>query len=175
MIEVTKRYGLKWSEVFKEMQINKAQARLKTWAGFWSWNQVSEKDLTMTIMMHTKEGECIDIRNTDRPQYTFGNIGREDWVCVYPGDEDYNKMIIPQFDYETAKGYIERGIKITRLSDNGNRYMTIDENKVRVMYNAKTNIPIKQLNCTEIWDMVAAKDYTFYNETMTTMERDFIK
>lgn len=46
-----------------------AKVKLPNWGGYWYWD--AEKK---TIMMHTKDGEELDIRQTDRPEYTFDNI-----------------------------------------------------------------------------------------------------
>ena len=39
--------------------------KLSSWGGYWYWD--SDKE---TIMMHTKEGNELDIRETDRVPYT---------------------------------------------------------------------------------------------------------
>lgn len=46
-----------------------AKVKLPNWGGYWYWD--AEKK---TIMMHTKDGEELDIRQTERPEYTFDNI-----------------------------------------------------------------------------------------------------
>ena len=45
------------------------KVKLPNWGGYWYWD--AEKK---TIMIHTKDGEELDIRQTDRPEYTFDNI-----------------------------------------------------------------------------------------------------
>ena len=45
---------------------------MPNWGGYWYWD--AEKK---TIMMHTKDGEELDIRQTDRPEYTFDNIASD--------------------------------------------------------------------------------------------------
>lgn len=48
--------------------------RRKGWDGFWTW----END---TITIH--HGETVfDIRQTDDPKFTFGNIAADDWEIV---------------------------------------------------------------------------------------------
>ena len=51
-----------------------AKVKLPNWGGYWYWD--AEKK---TIMMHTKDGEELDIRQTDRPEYTFDNIASDEW------------------------------------------------------------------------------------------------
>ena len=49
--------------------------RLPDWGGYWVWENG-------TIMMHTKEGTAMDIRETKSPGYTFSNIAEKTWeVC----------------------------------------------------------------------------------------------
>lgn len=50
------------------------KVKLPNWGGYWYWD--AEKK---TIMIHTKDGEELDIRQTDRPEYTFDNIASDEW------------------------------------------------------------------------------------------------
>lgn len=45
------------------------------WEGYWAWENG-------TIMMHCRNGEVLDIRQTDNPAYTFSNIASRDWMVV---------------------------------------------------------------------------------------------
>ena len=47
--------------------------RRKDWKGYWAW----END---TIMIHCEDGTVFDIRETDDPKFTFGNIAASDWI-----------------------------------------------------------------------------------------------
>lgn len=51
-----------------------AKVKLPNWGGYWYWD--AEKK---TIMIHTKDGEELDIRQTERPEYTFDNIASDEW------------------------------------------------------------------------------------------------
>jgi hypothetical protein len=113
MIEETlKTLNCEFGHVLHEIRNAKAQCRLPEWSGYWVWD--IEKD---TIMMHTKEGDVLDIRQTDRVSYTIYNITRKDWILVYPGHMDYDKIIIPMFGYDIARRYLDRGIAITIEGD----------------------------------------------------------
>ena len=52
--------------------LNGKRVRLSHWAGYWEWKN-------NTIMIHTREGEVLDIRDTDNVAYTFSNIATNDW------------------------------------------------------------------------------------------------
>ena len=43
--------------------------KLPSWGGYWCWNEEKQ-----TIMMHCKEGNILDIRETQRVEYTLGNV-----------------------------------------------------------------------------------------------------
>lgn len=53
------------------------KVKLPSWSGYWYWD--AEKE---TVMMHTKDGEEIDIRDTKQVEYTLKNIARDDWEMV---------------------------------------------------------------------------------------------
>ena len=45
------------------------------WAGYWAWEN-------NTIMIHTREGNVLDIRETNNPAYTFTNVAAHDWEVM---------------------------------------------------------------------------------------------
>jgi len=49
--------------------------KLPSWGGFWRWD--AEK---RTIIMHTKEGKEMDIRETQVVEYTLLNVLSDEWV-----------------------------------------------------------------------------------------------
>ena len=55
--------------------LNGKKVKLPSWSGYWCWKN-------NTIMMHTKDGEVIDIRATNNVAYTFSNIASNDWEVV---------------------------------------------------------------------------------------------
>lgn len=50
---------------------------LPEWGGYWSWDA-----MTKTIWMHTRKGECIDIRQSEDMDYTLSFTFRDDWELV---------------------------------------------------------------------------------------------
>lgn len=61
--------------------LNGKKIKLPTWSGYWAWEK-SPKDGLNSIMMHTWDGQVIDIRDTDTPAYTFENIASHGWEVV---------------------------------------------------------------------------------------------
>lgn len=49
--------------------------KLPEWGGYWSWED-------NTIMIYTRKGEKLDIRETKDVDYTFSFICRNDWELV---------------------------------------------------------------------------------------------
>lgn len=49
--------------------------KLPEWGGYWYWNGE-------TIIIHTRTGEELDIRNTKDVDYTIGFTFRDDWELV---------------------------------------------------------------------------------------------
>lgn len=53
------------------------KVKLPSWAGYWYWSKEKQ-----TIIMHTKDGIDMDIRETQVPDYTFGNIATDEWILA---------------------------------------------------------------------------------------------
>ena len=103
---------MNFKEAFRLMkQGNKI--KLPSWGGYWYWN-----DDKQTIIMHTKDGEELDIRETQRVQYTLENILSDEWQVA-------NEKNCPQLGGETtfsfgeAIKYLKRGMKVARKGWNG--------------------------------------------------------
>lgn len=61
---------------FFEMLSGRA-VRLPDWSGYWTWENG-------TIMMHSRDGSVMDIRETKNPGYTFSNIAEKTWEVCEP-------------------------------------------------------------------------------------------
>ena len=87
--------------------------KLSSWGGYWYWDSNKE-----TIMMHTKEGNELDIRETDRVPYTLDNMLSDEWIiadetnCPELGGE-------ATFSFGEAIKYVKRGLKVQRQGWNG--------------------------------------------------------
>ena len=59
---------MKFKRAFKLMY-NGEKIKLPSWGGYWYWD-----DEKKTVIMHTKEGQEMDIRETERVIYTLSNL-----------------------------------------------------------------------------------------------------
>lgn len=91
------------------------KVKLPSWGGYWFWDNDKA-----TIIMHTKDGEDIDIRKTKRPEYTFGNIASDEWMIA---DEENCPELggAAYFDFSNAIKYLKRGLKVARKGWNGKK------------------------------------------------------
>lgn len=113
---------MKFAEAFKLMKHGE-KVKLQSWGGYWYWD--SEKE---TIVIHTKDGEEFDIRETQVVEYTTLNICSDEWIVA-----DENNC--PQFGGEATFGfgeaikYLKRGLKVERKGWNGkNQYIELASN-----------------------------------------------
>lgn len=111
---------MNFREAFQKMKEGH-KVKLPSWAGYWAW----END---TIMMHTKDGKVIDLRQTERPEYTFANMASEDFVLA----NETNTPILggeATFSFGDAIRYMKRGLKVKRKGWNGkNQYIELASN-----------------------------------------------
>ena len=104
-----------FKEVFKEMKEHGAKVKLPSWGGYWYWCDKKE-----TIMIHTKDGKELDIRETDVVEYTTLNICSDEWIiadetnCPQLGGE-------ATFSFSDAIRYLKRGFKVARKGWNGKK------------------------------------------------------
>ena len=97
-----------------------AKVKLPSWGGYWCWD--AEKE---TIMMHCRpqdsdkgQGPILDIRETQRVEYTLQNILSDDWVFADEG----NAPVLggeATFSFGEAIKYMKRGLKVARKGWNG--------------------------------------------------------
>lgn len=89
--------------------------KLPSWAGYWYWSKDKQ-----TIIIHTKDGVDMDIRETQIPDYTFSNIASDEWMladsknCPELGGE-------ATFSFGDAIKYLKRGMKVARKGWNGKK------------------------------------------------------
>ena len=105
---------MKFSAAFECMKQG-TKVKLPSWGGFWFWDPEKK-----TIIMHTKDGEEMDIRETQVVDYTFSNVACNDWViadnqnCPELGGE-------ATFSFGEAIKYLKRGMKVARKGWNGKK------------------------------------------------------
>ena len=96
-----------------ELMKNGAKVKLPSWGGYWYWDPEKE-----TIIMHTKYGRELDIRETERVEYTTLNICSDDWQVA----DDHNCPELggeALFGFGDAIRYLKRGLKVARKGWNG--------------------------------------------------------
>ena len=103
-----------FAEALKTMKEGRG-VKLPSWAGYWWWDEESQ-----TILMYTKDGDCLDIRETQNVEYTLQNILSDEWVyadsrnCPILGGE-------ATFSFGEAIKYLKKGFKVARKGWNGKK------------------------------------------------------
>lgn len=97
--------------------------KLPSWGGYWCWDKEKE-----TIIIHTKDNECLDIRETQRVEYTLSHVCSNEWIIA----NNENCSILggkPTFGFDEAIKYVKRGLKVQRQGWNGkNQYIELASN-----------------------------------------------
>lgn len=136
---------MNFKEAFKEMKSGLA-VKLPSWGGYWLWDEEAQ-----TILMYTKDGGCLDIRETQRVEYTIQNILSDEWICA----NGRNCPILggeATFSFGEAIKYLKRGFKVARKGWNGKKqyiqlatgisYKATDGEIVNCEHNAIGNMAI---------------------------------
>lgn len=103
---------MNFKEAFELMKKG-MKVKLPSWAGYWYWSKERQ-----TIIMHTKDGVEMDIRETQVPDYTFSNIACDDWILA-DGHNCPELGGVNTFSFGEAIKYIKRGMKVARKGWNG--------------------------------------------------------
>lgn len=165
---------MKFEEALKVMKTG-GKVKLPSWGGYWYWDVAGG-----TIVMHTKDGKELDIRETERVEYTALNILSDEWILASPAN-------CPEmggeatFSFGEAIKYLKRGFKVARKGWNGEKqyiqlatgisYKTADNNVVNCEHDAIGNNAIAFVGTSGVqigWlasqaDMLA-EDWIFWEE-----------
>lgn len=95
------------------------KVKLPSWGGFWCWNEEKQ-----TVEMHCMPGNSdtgnpvMDIRETQRVEYTLQNIASDEWVIA---DEENTPILGGEatFNFGEAIKYLKRGVRVARKGWNG--------------------------------------------------------
>lgn len=106
-----------FKQAFEQMKQGE-KVKLPSWAGYWYWDEDKQ-----TIMMQCKETQSdngkglLDIRETQRVEYTLMNILSDEWVIA---NEENCPLLggIATFDFNTALKYMKRGLRVKRKNWN---------------------------------------------------------
>ena len=113
---------MKFIEAIKEMKAGN-KVKLPSWGGYWCWDEEKQ-----TIMMHTKEDKVLDIRETDRVEYTLGNVISDEWII----SDEVNTPVLggeATFSFGEAIKYLKRGMRVARKGWNGkSQYIELASN-----------------------------------------------
>ena len=103
--------------------------------------------------MHTKDAEELDIRETQIPDYTFGNICSDEWILA--DDENCPELGgEATFSFGEAIKYLKRGMKVARKGWNGKKqYIQL---ATGISYKTPTGAVV---NCEH--DAIGNKDIAF--------------
>lgn len=119
---------MNFSEAFKLMKQG-VPMKLPSWGGYWTWD-----DEKQTIMMHCRQKnsdtgkEVLDIRETQRVEYTLSNVLSDEWV---PATKENTTILggTPTFNFGDAIKYLKRGLKVKRQGWNGkSQYIELASN-----------------------------------------------
>lgn len=133
---------MKFEQALKAMKQG-AKVKLPSWGGYWCWNLEKQ-----TIMMHCRpqdsdkgQGPVLDIRETERVEYTLQNILSDDWQIA----DETNCPVLggeATFGFDDAIKYLKRGMRVKRKGWNGKSQHI--ELAVNISYVTKDNIV---MNC----------------------------
>lgn len=123
---VVEEIGMSFAGAFEAMKAG-AKVKLPSWGGFWYWD--AEKE---TIMMQCRpkdsdkgQGDLLDIRETQRVEYTLSNILSDEWLIA----DETNCPVLggeATFGFGDAIKYVKRGLKVKRKGWNGkNQYIQL--------------------------------------------------
>ena len=108
---------MKFSEAFKAMKTG-AKVKLPGWDGYWYWNPEKETVMMQCRQADAGQGNLLDIRETQRVEYTLMNMQSEDWEIA---DENNCPELggTATFSFADAIRYLTRGLKVARQGWNG--------------------------------------------------------
>ena len=122
--------------------------KLPSWGGYWYWDKEKE-----TVMMHTKDGDVMDIRGTQKVDYTLRNIASDEWI---PADENNCTVLggTPSFGFDAAIKYLKRGLSPRREAWQNDFCIKASE----VQSWEFSDVSRTELNCIKIGLFVAQTD-----------------
>lgn len=108
---------MNFKEAFKAMK-NGAKIKLPGWGGYWYWDP--EKETVMMQCRKQDQGDLLDIRETQRVEYTLMNMQSEEWEIA----DEKNCPVLggtATFSFADAIRYLKRGFKVARQGWNGKK------------------------------------------------------
>lgn len=110
---------MKFDEALKKMKEG-AKVKLPSQGGYWYWDAEKETVMIQCRPQDGKVGELLDIRETDRVEYTLSNVLSDEWIVA----TDENCPVLggeATFSFGEAIKYMKRGLKVARKGWNGKK------------------------------------------------------
>ena len=126
MSKFRKERDMNFKDAFELMKKGH-KVKLPSWGGYWYWD--AEKE---TVMMQCRpkdadkgQGDLLDIRETQRVEYTLSNILSNEWIVANPENCPVLGGVAT-FSFGDAIKYLKRGLKVKRIGWNGkNQYIQL--------------------------------------------------
>ena len=126
MSKFRKERDMNFKDAFELMKKGH-RVKLPSWGGYWYWD--AEKE---TVMMQCRpkdtdkgQGDLLDIRETQRVEYTLSNILSNEWIVANPENCPVLGGLAT-FSFGDAIKYLKRGLKVKRIGWNGkNQYIQL--------------------------------------------------
>lgn len=108
---------MKFAKAFELMKQGE-KVKLPSWGGYWYWDQEKETIMIQCRPQDADQGELLDIRETQRVEYTVLNMQSDDWMIA---DESNCPILggMTIFSFGDAIKYLKRGLKVARKGWNG--------------------------------------------------------
>ncbi|MEI3504690.1 MAG: DUF2829 domain-containing protein [Anaerovoracaceae bacterium] len=97
-----------------------AKVKLPSWGGYWYWDPEKETIMIQCRPQDGDQGELLDIRETQRVEYTTMNLLSDDWIIA----DETNCPVLggeATFGFGDAIRYLKRGLKVARKGWNGKK------------------------------------------------------
>lgn len=118
---------MEFKEAFELMKQG-FKVKLPSWGGYWYWDAERKTIMIQCRPQDSDNGELLDIRETQRVEYTTMNILSDEWIvadkknCPVLGGEAV-------FSFGEAVKYLKRGFKVARKGWNGKgMYLFLGQN-----------------------------------------------
>ena len=108
---------MKFAKAFELMKQG-ANVKLPGWGGYWYWDPEKETIMIQCRTQDADQGELLDIRETQRVEYTMLNMQSDEWVIA----DECNCPVLggeAVFSFCDAIKYLKRGLKVARKGWNG--------------------------------------------------------
>lgn len=110
---------MKFTEALRKMKEGK-KVKLPSWGGYWYWDKEKQTVMIQCRPQDSDQGELLDIRETQRVEYTLSNVASDEWIIA----DEMNCPVLggeATFSFGDAIKYVKRGLKLKRKGWNGKK------------------------------------------------------